>query len=91
MSPASSIHSIPVSPSSEMPFPFKDLMKDENSMLKLQLKEKDDTISHLRDELEKAQHLHRVLGYRMDRMDKSTQTEFIARDTAICTRTRTIS
>lgn len=77
MSPASSIHSVPVSPSSEMPFPFKDLMKDENSFLKLQLKEKDDMISHLRDELEKAQSLHRVLGYRMD---KSTQTEFIARD-----------
>ncbi|XP_049564978.1 serine-rich coiled-coil domain-containing protein 1 isoform X4 [Orcinus orca] len=51
MSPASSTTSLPVSPLTEEPSPFKDIMKDECSMLKLQLKEKDELISQLKEEL----------------------------------------
>ncbi|XP_022438046.1 serine-rich coiled-coil domain-containing protein 1 isoform X2 [Delphinapterus leucas] len=51
MSPASSTTSLPVSPLTEEPLPFKDIMKDECSMLKLQLKEKDELISQLQEEL----------------------------------------
>ncbi|XP_053463850.1 serine-rich coiled-coil domain-containing protein 1 isoform X2 [Nycticebus coucang] len=51
MSPASSTASLPVSPLTEEPVPFKDIMKDECSMLKLQLKEKDELISQLQEEL----------------------------------------
>ncbi|XP_066891611.1 serine-rich coiled-coil domain-containing protein 1 isoform X4 [Kogia breviceps] len=51
MSPASSTTSLPVSPLTEEPSPFKDIMKDECSMLKLQLKEKDELISQLQEEL----------------------------------------
>ncbi|KAI4572515.1 hypothetical protein MJT46_005583 [Ovis ammon polii x Ovis aries] len=51
MSPASSTTSLPVSPLAEEPLPFKDIMKDECSMLKLQLKEKDELISQLQEEL----------------------------------------
>ncbi|XP_047271635.1 serine-rich coiled-coil domain-containing protein 1 isoform X3 [Homo sapiens] len=51
MSPASSTTSLPVSPLTEEPVPFKDIMKDECSMLKLQLKEKDELISQLQEEL----------------------------------------
>ncbi|XP_062991262.1 serine-rich coiled-coil domain-containing protein 1 isoform X2 [Elgaria multicarinata webbii] len=52
MSPASSTNSLPVSPLTEEPLPFKDIMKDECSTLKLQLKERDELISQLREELE---------------------------------------
>ncbi|EHB15331.1 Cyclin-G1 [Heterocephalus glaber] len=51
MSPASSTTSLPVSPLAEEPVPFKDIMKDECSMLKLQLKERDELISQLQEEL----------------------------------------
>ncbi|KAM9086665.1 serine-rich coiled-coil domain-containing protein 1 isoform 2-T3 [Megaptera novaeangliae] len=51
MSPASSTTSLPVSPLTEESSPFKDIMKDECSMLKLQLKEKDELISQLQEEL----------------------------------------
>ncbi|ELR47101.1 hypothetical protein M91_21665 [Bos mutus] len=54
MSPASSTTSLPVSPLAEEPLPFKDIMKDECSMLKLQLKEKDELISQLQEELDAA-------------------------------------
>lgn len=72
MSPASSTTSLPVSPLTEEPLPFKDIMKDECSMLKLQLKERDELISQLQEELEKVQHLQKAFA---SRVDKSTQTE----------------
>nr|XP_014343806.1 PREDICTED: serine-rich coiled-coil domain-containing protein 1-like [Latimeria chalumnae] len=77
MSPASSTNSIPVSPSSERPLPVKDIMKDECSLLKLQLKEKDEVIKQLREELEKAQRFQKTL---LSRVEKSTQTEIVGHD-----------
>ncbi|XP_037686187.1 serine-rich coiled-coil domain-containing protein 1 isoform X2 [Choloepus didactylus] len=77
MSPASSTTSLPVSPLTEEPLPFKDIMKDECSMLKLQLKERDEVISHLKEELEKVQHLQKAFA---SRVDKSTQTELLGYD-----------
>ncbi|XP_053463707.1 serine-rich coiled-coil domain-containing protein 1 isoform X1 [Nycticebus coucang] len=77
MSPASSTASLPVSPLTEEPVPFKDIMKDECSMLKLQLKEKDELISQLQEELEKLQHLQKAFA---SRVDKSTQTELLSYD-----------
>ncbi|XP_044284457.1 serine-rich coiled-coil domain-containing protein 1 isoform X2 [Varanus komodoensis] len=77
MSPASSTNSLPVSPLTEEPVPFKDIMKDECSTLKLQLKERDELISQLREELEKAQHLQSSL---VSQVDKSTQTELVGHD-----------
>ncbi|XP_068831717.1 serine-rich coiled-coil domain-containing protein 1 isoform X2 [Capricornis sumatraensis] len=77
MSPASSTTSLPVSPLAEEPVPFKDIMKDECSMLKLQLKEKDELISQLQEELEKVQHLQKAFA---SRVDKSTQTELLGYD-----------
>ncbi|XP_057582458.1 serine-rich coiled-coil domain-containing protein 1 isoform X1 [Hippopotamus amphibius kiboko] len=77
MSPASSTTSLPVSPLTEEPSPFKDIMKDECSMLKLQLKEKDELISQLQEELEKVQHLQKAFA---SRVDKSTQTELLGYD-----------
>ncbi|KAM9143173.1 serine-rich coiled-coil domain-containing protein 1 isoform 3-T3 [Pangshura tecta] len=79
LSPASSTTSLPVSPLTEEPVPFKDIMKDECSVLKLQLKERDELISQLREDLEKAQHLQKALG---SRVDKSTQTELVGHDTS---------
>ncbi|XP_062964888.1 serine-rich coiled-coil domain-containing protein 1 [Cynocephalus volans] len=77
MSPASSTTSLPVSPLTEEPVPFKDIMKDECSMLKLQLKERDELISQLQEELEKVQHLQKAFA---SRVDKSTQTELLGYD-----------
>ncbi|KAM5159086.1 serine-rich coiled-coil domain-containing protein 1 isoform 1-T1 [Callospermophilus lateralis] len=77
MSPASSTTSLPVSPLTEEPVPFKDIMKDECSMLKLQLKERDELISQLQEELEKVQHLQKAFA---SRVDKSTQTELLSCD-----------
>ncbi|XP_021116738.1 serine-rich coiled-coil domain-containing protein 1 isoform X2 [Heterocephalus glaber] len=77
MSPASSTTSLPVSPLAEEPVPFKDIMKDECSMLKLQLKERDELISQLQEELEKVQHLQKAFA---SRVDKSTQTELLGCD-----------
>uniref|UniRef100_UPI0030FEC1C3 serine-rich coiled-coil domain-containing protein 1 isoform X1 n=1 Tax=Aotus nancymaae TaxID=37293 RepID=UPI0030FEC1C3 len=77
MSPASSTTSLPVSPLTEEPVPFKDIMKDECSMLKLQLKEKDEFISQLQEELGKVRHLQKAFA---SRVDKSTQTELLGYD-----------
>ncbi|XP_025729239.1 serine-rich coiled-coil domain-containing protein 1 isoform X1 [Callorhinus ursinus] len=77
MSPASSTTSLPVSPLTEEPLPFKDIMKDECSLLKLQLKERDELISQLQEELEKVQHLQKAFA---SRVDKSTQTELLGYD-----------
>ncbi|XP_054238947.1 serine-rich coiled-coil domain-containing protein 1 isoform X1 [Indicator indicator] len=77
MSPASSITSLPVSPLPEEPLFFKDGMKDECSVLKLQLKERDELITQLREELEKAQCFQKALS---SQADKSTQTELVGHD-----------
>ncbi|KFO64927.1 CCSE1 protein, partial [Aphelocoma coerulescens] len=74
MSPASSTTSLPVSPLPEEPLFFKDGIKDECSVLKLQLKERDELIAQLREELEKAQCFQRALA---SQADKSTQTELV--------------
>ncbi|NXL88069.1 CCSE1 protein, partial [Alectura lathami] len=74
MSPASSTTSLPVSPLPEETLFFKDGIKDECSVLKLQLKERDDLIAQLREELEKAQCLQKALA---SQADKSTQTELL--------------
>ncbi|XP_045853800.1 serine-rich coiled-coil domain-containing protein 1 isoform X2 [Meles meles] len=80
MSPASSTTSLPVSPLTEEPLPFKDIMKDECSLLKLQLKERDELISQLQEELEKVQHLQKAFA---SRVDKSTQTELLGYDSPL--------
>lgn len=77
VSPSSSTTSLPISPLTEEPLPFKDVMKDECSMLRLQLKDRDELISHLRAELEKVQHLQKAFA---SRVDKSTQTELLGCD-----------
>uniref|UniRef100_A0A8C6QWW4 Uncharacterized protein n=1 Tax=Nannospalax galili TaxID=1026970 RepID=A0A8C6QWW4_NANGA len=77
MSPASSTTSLPVSPLTEEPVPFKDIMKDECSMLKLQLRDKDELISQLQAELEKVQHVQKAFA---TKVDKSTQTELLGCD-----------
>uniref|UniRef100_A0ABM5GK69 Serine-rich coiled-coil domain-containing protein 1 isoform X2 n=1 Tax=Pogona vitticeps TaxID=103695 RepID=A0ABM5GK69_9SAUR len=58
----------------------EDIMKDECSSLKLQLKERDELISQLREELEKAQHLQSAL---VSQADKSTQTELVGHDATL--------
>ncbi|XP_066042472.1 serine-rich coiled-coil domain-containing protein 1 isoform X3 [Chamaea fasciata] len=78
MSPASSTTSLPVSPLPEEPLFFKDGIKDECSVLKLQLKERDELIAQLREELEKAQCFQKALA---SQADKSTQTELVGHDT----------
>ncbi|XP_053072104.1 serine-rich coiled-coil domain-containing protein 1 isoform X2 [Acinonyx jubatus] len=55
----------------------EDIMKDECSMLKLQLKERDELICQLQEELEKVQHLQKAFA---SRVDKSTQTELLGYD-----------
>ncbi|XP_053559407.1 serine-rich coiled-coil domain-containing protein 1 isoform X2 [Bombina bombina] len=77
MSPASSTNSLPLSPMTERNFPFKDIMKDECSMLKLQLKERDELILQLQEELKKAQSLQLP---NISTQDKGTQTEFASHD-----------
>ncbi|KAM6075933.1 serine-rich coiled-coil domain-containing protein 1 isoform 2-T2 [Chlamydotis macqueenii] len=77
MSPASSTTSLPVSPLPEEPLFFKDGIKDECLVLKLQLKERDELIAQLREELEKAQSFQKAL---VSQADKSTQTELVGHD-----------
>ncbi|XP_067992866.1 serine-rich coiled-coil domain-containing protein 1 isoform X2 [Melanerpes formicivorus] len=55
----------------------EDGMKDECSVLKLQLKERDELITQLREELEKAQCFQKALS---SQADKSTQTELVGHD-----------
>uniref|UniRef100_A0A672U146 Coiled-coil serine rich protein 1 n=1 Tax=Strigops habroptila TaxID=2489341 RepID=A0A672U146_STRHB len=81
MSPASSTTSLPVSPLPEEPLFFKDGIKDECSVLKLQLKERDELIAQLREELEKAQCFQKALA---SQADKSTQTELVGHDVSSC-------
>lgn len=77
VSPSSSTTSLPTSPLPEEPPPLKDAMKDECSMLKLQLRDRDELISQLQAELEKVQHLQKAFA---SRVDKSTQTELLGCD-----------
>ncbi|XP_068043679.1 serine-rich coiled-coil domain-containing protein 1 isoform X2 [Anomalospiza imberbis] len=56
----------------------EDGIKDECSVLKLQLKERDELIAQLREELEKAQCFQKALA---SQADKSTQTELVGHDT----------
>uniref|UniRef100_A0A8C8AHD3 Coiled-coil serine rich protein 1 n=1 Tax=Otus sunia TaxID=257818 RepID=A0A8C8AHD3_9STRI len=77
MSPASSTTSLPVSPLPEEPLFFKDGIKDECSVLKVQLKERDELIAQLREELEKAQCFQKALA---SQADKSTQTDLVGHD-----------
>ncbi|KAM4810509.1 serine-rich coiled-coil domain-containing protein 1 isoform 1-T2 [Rhinophrynus dorsalis] len=77
MSPASSTTSLPISPIAERNLPFKDIMKDECSMLKLQLKERDELILQLQEEVRKARCLQSSY---VSKQDKSTQTEFLSHD-----------
>ncbi|KAM6267264.1 serine-rich coiled-coil domain-containing protein 1 isoform 1-T2 [Spheniscus humboldti] len=84
MSPASSTTSLPVSPLPEEPLFFKDGIKDECSVLKLQLKERDELIAQLREELEKAQCFQKALA---SQADKSTQTELVGHDATYPNRT----
>lgn len=58
-----------------------DGIKDECSVLKLQLKERDELIAQLREELEKAQCFQRALA---SQADKSTQTELVGHDVSSC-------
>ncbi|XP_051475479.1 serine-rich coiled-coil domain-containing protein 1 isoform X2 [Apus apus] len=55
----------------------EDGVKDECSVLKLQLKERDELIAQLREELEKAQCFQKALAAQAD---KSTQTELMGHD-----------
>ncbi|XP_029334351.1 serine-rich coiled-coil domain-containing protein 1 isoform X2 [Mus caroli] len=77
VSPSSSTTSLPISPLTEEPLPFKDITRDECSMLRLQLKDRDELISQLQAELEKMQHLQKAFA---SRVDKSTQTELLGCD-----------
>lgn len=71
MSPASSTASLPISPIAERNHPFKDIMKDECSLLMLQLKERDELIHQLQEELKAAQTVN------VSKQDKYTQTELL--------------
>ncbi|XP_074397018.1 serine-rich coiled-coil domain-containing protein 1 isoform X2 [Zonotrichia albicollis] len=62
----------------------EDGIKDECSVLKLQLKERDELIAQLREELEKAQCFQKALS---SQADKSTQTELVGHDTTYPVRT----
>ncbi|KAJ8262729.1 hypothetical protein COCON_G00151860 [Conger conger] len=71
-SPASSLHSLPISPCSEKSLPFKDPGRDESQSLFLLLKDKDELIVRLQSELDKANSAQSPSG---QKVDKSTQTE----------------
>ncbi|XP_048065654.1 serine-rich coiled-coil domain-containing protein 1 isoform X2 [Megalobrama amblycephala] len=74
ISPASSLHSLPISPCSEKSLPFKDPGREENQFLQQQLKEKDELILRLQAELESTRAAQKSL---CQKADKSTQTDFL--------------
>ncbi|XP_058641131.1 serine-rich coiled-coil domain-containing protein 1 isoform X3 [Onychostoma macrolepis] len=74
ISPASSLHSLPISPCSEKSLPFKDPGREENQILQQQLKEKDELILRLQTELESTRAALKSL---CQKADKSTQTDFL--------------
>ncbi|XP_060736851.1 serine-rich coiled-coil domain-containing protein 1 isoform X1 [Tachysurus vachellii] len=71
-SPASSLHSLPISPCSEKSPAFKDPGRDESHSLQQQLKERDELILLLQTELEAARSAQRPL---CQKTDKTTQTD----------------
>ncbi|RVE68117.1 hypothetical protein OJAV_G00088480 [Oryzias javanicus] len=70
-SPASSLQSLPISPCSEKSLPFKDLNREE--LLLQQLREKDELIIRLQNELESAKAALKMKDCQMT--DRTTQTE----------------
>ncbi|XP_062854987.1 serine-rich coiled-coil domain-containing protein 1 isoform X2 [Trichomycterus rosablanca] len=72
ISPASSLHSLPISPCSERSLPFKDPGRDECQSLQQQLKERDELILQLQTELESARIAQKPLR---QKSDKTTQTD----------------
>ncbi|XP_052420095.1 serine-rich coiled-coil domain-containing protein 1 isoform X2 [Carassius gibelio] len=74
ISPASSLHSLPISPCSEKSLPFKDPVREENQFLQQQLKEKDELIVRLQAELGSTRNALKSL---CQKADKSTQTDFL--------------
>ncbi|XP_024131322.1 serine-rich coiled-coil domain-containing protein 1 isoform X1 [Oryzias melastigma] len=70
-SPASSLQSLPISPCSEKSLPFKDLNREE--VLLQQLREKDELIIRLQNELESAKAALKMKDCQMT--DRTTQTE----------------
>ncbi|XP_062398956.1 serine-rich coiled-coil domain-containing protein 1 isoform X2 [Sardina pilchardus] len=74
-SPATSLHSLPISPCSEKSLPFKDPVKEEaqaTAALQQQLKEKDELIQRLQAQLETVHTAQKPLCQKADR---STQTD----------------
>ncbi|XP_051525210.1 serine-rich coiled-coil domain-containing protein 1-like isoform X2 [Myxocyprinus asiaticus] len=74
ISPASSLHSLPLSPCSEKSLPFKDPGREENQFLHQQLKEKDELILRLQAELDTTRAAQKSL---CQKTDKTTQTDFL--------------
>ncbi|KAL4660863.1 serine-rich coiled-coil domain-containing protein 1, partial [Arapaima gigas] len=82
-SPASSLHSLPISPSSDKSLPFKqDPGRDDFPSLLLQLKDKEELIQRLQAELDKAWAAQKPP---CQRADKCTQTEFASLEVASST------
>ncbi|KAK3565767.1 hypothetical protein QTP86_015037 [Hemibagrus guttatus] len=71
-SPASSLHSLPISPCSEKSPAFKDPGRDESHSLQQQLKDRDELILLLQTELEAARSAQKTL---CQKTDKTTQTD----------------
>ncbi|KAF7695274.1 hypothetical protein HF521_006997 [Silurus meridionalis] len=71
-SPASSLHSLPISPCSEKSPAFKDTGRDESHSLQQQLKERDELILLLQTELEAARSAQKPF---CQKTDKTTQTD----------------
>ncbi|XP_030620932.1 serine-rich coiled-coil domain-containing protein 1 [Chanos chanos] len=71
-SPASSLHSLPISPCSEKSLPLKDPGREEWQSLQQQLKEKDEVILQLQTELEIVRGTQKPL---CQKTDKTTQTD----------------
>lgn len=74
ISPASSLHSLPISPCSEKSLPLKDLGREENLFLQQQLKERDELILRLQAELESVCAAQKSL---CQKADKTTQTDVL--------------
>ncbi|XP_066500530.1 serine-rich coiled-coil domain-containing protein 1 isoform X2 [Hoplias malabaricus] len=82
-SPASSLHSLPISPCSEKSLPLKDSAKEDSQSLKLQLNERDELILRLQAELEVARSLQKP---HCQKADKTTQTDLAVSEVLCCQR-----
>ncbi|XP_034152247.1 serine-rich coiled-coil domain-containing protein 1 isoform X2 [Esox lucius] len=78
-SPASSLHSLPISPCSEKSLPFKEPWREE--ALVLQLREKDELILRLQAELESAK---ATLKSTCQKADRTTQTDSAGPEGRVC-------